>query len=472
LDLRNRFLSYIESNRLFTKNDRLLIALSGGLDSVVLVHLCHSAGFSFAIAHCNFGLRAAESDGDALFAQQLAVHLAVPYFEKKFDTKAYAADHKLSIQEAARDLRYAWFRELLHQQWNAETSSKAPHFQNPQNLPQTFLLTAHHADDSIETLLINFFKGTGIAGLHGIRPKNGNIVRPLLFAHRATLEDYAREQGLQWREDSSNADPKYTRNAIRNELLPVLEKIFPSVRQNLAANVTRFAEVEKIYRNTVELQLSKLVELQGEEARVPVRKLKKAEPLDTLLWELVQPFHFTPAQVPGLRALLDSSPGRYVTSSTHQAVRHGAWMVFAPLNATDTTLHIIDKEDDSVAFNGQLLELKKLPAVPDPIPADADLAFIDAAALDYPLILRRWKAGDYFYPLGMRKKKKLARFLIDSKLSKVQKENVWVLESHKRIVWVLGRRIDDRFRITPATRRVIQLRVRPLSGPQSASPGI
>jgi tRNA(Ile)-lysidine synthase len=465
LDLLSEFQSFIEKERLFTRGARLLLAVSGGLDSVVLTHLCSRAGYRFAIVHCHFGLRGAESDGDALFVKELAATYGVPFFEKRFDTKAYAAENKLSIQEAARDLRYAWFRELLGQEWNTETFQN---HQNPQNLPGTFLLTAHHADDSIETLLINFLKGTGMAGLHGIRPKKGAIVRPLLFAHRIELEAYAREQGLSWREDSSNAETKYTRNAIRHELLPLLERLFPQVRQNLAANIVRFSEAEAIYRRTVEIQLAALCERQGAEVRVPVRKLKKALPLDTLLWELAQPFGFTPAQVPGLRGLLDSAPGRYMTSPTHQAVRHGAWLLFAPLQQGEHSLRVIEKNETSALFGGRLLELELFNAVPTEIPVQPDMALLDAGALDFPLVLRPWKAGDYFYPLGMRKKKKLARFLIDSKLSKVQKEDVWVLESHKRIVWIVGRRIDDRFKITAATRKVLRLQV---SAPVNAGSG-
>ncbi|TCJ16544.1 tRNA lysidine(34) synthetase TilS [Flaviaesturariibacter flavus] len=458
MDLFSRFIEYIKDEELFGSKDRLLLAVSGGLDSVVLTHLCRRAGFPVTLAHCNFGLRGGESDGDATFVRQLAETLGLPYFEKSFPTQAYALEQKLSIQEAARELRYTWFEELRLQLEEAGTG-------------RAYLLTAHHLDDSIETLLINFFKGTGIAGLHGIRPKNGKLVRPLLFASRAELEAWAHAQGLRWREDRSNQDPKYTRNAVRLELLPAIERVFPGARANLAANIGRFAEVEQLYRASVDLRIRKMTRVSGAELRVPVRQLLKAEAVDTLLWELARPFGFKPGQVPGLRALLQSAPGRYLASGTHQAVRHGAWLLFAPLGVPDNTVFVIDKTEERVLFGTQLLQMQVLPAAPAVLPADPQLALLDAATLDYPLVLRRWKPGDYFYPLGMRKKKKVARFLIDSKLSKTQKEQVWVLESHKRIVWVVGHRIDDRFKITAHTRKAISVRVGPLSGPPNDAPG-
>jgi len=480
VDLLPDFLKFIDGQQLFQPKQRLLLAVSGGLDSMVLVDLCRRAGIDFGIAHCHFGLRGAESDGDAAFVHERAKELKVPVFIRSFDTRAYMAEHSVSVQVAARELRYAWFRELAAAVWeevdgewaavsgepsaidSTDKAARPSPFTAP---PQpTCILTAHHRDDHIETVLINFFRGTGIAGMHGIRAKQENLVRPLLFASREQLHTYAVEQNLSWREDSSNTETKYLRNALRLEVLPAMEKVFPGVRKALHENAQRFAEVEQLYRKAVEEQLLRLQERRGQEVRIPVRRLRKATPLDTLIWELMRPYGFGTAQTAGLRALLDSPSGRYLQSATHRVVRHGAWLLVAPLTATDTSVYVLDeKEQGSISFGNHLLEWRQVNK-PEHISADASMALLDARLVDFPLILRRWKPGDYFYPLGMRKKKKLARFFIDSKLSKLQKEEIWVLESHKRIVWIAGHRIDDRFKMTPPTRRVLELRLRPLNG--------
>ncbi|RYD94798.1 MAG: tRNA lysidine(34) synthetase TilS, partial [Sphingobacteriales bacterium] len=378
--------------------------------------------------------------------------------------------HKVSIQVAARELRYAWFEELLQQDWPSLTPHGSPLTLLYSPNTGSRLLTAHHRDDAIETVLLNFFKGTGISGLTGIPAENGRVLRPLLFASREQLESRAREKGLSWREDSSNSETKYTRNALRHEVLPLLEKLFPQVRQNLARNMTRFAGVEAVYRSSVELQLSKMLEWNGAEARLPVRKALKTPVVDTLLFELARPFGFTPAQTEGLHRLLESEPGRYIDSRTHRALRHGAWLLFSPLQQEPATIYVLEKGVTERLVAGRLLTVTELPAPPDTLPADPSVALLDACHIQYPLLLRRWKAGDYFYPLGMRKKKKLARFFIDAKLSKSAKEDVWVIESHKRIVWVAGLRIDDRFKITTGTRKVLRLDLGPATGSGNSAP--
>ncbi|RYY94826.1 MAG: tRNA lysidine(34) synthetase TilS [Chitinophagaceae bacterium] len=440
MDLLPAFLSYARQKQLFTPADRLLVAVSGGLDSVVLAQLCRRAGISFAIAHANFGLRGAESDGDAQFVSALAASWSLPYFEQRFHTEAYAAEHKVSTQVAARDLRYAWFRELSAGPWRGAR-----------------IATAHHADDNAETLLLNFCRGTGIAGLHGIAPKTGNLVRPLLFATRAEIAAYAGEQGIEWRQDSSNDTDDYTRNYFRHRVLPAIEAVFPQVRKNLANNAARFSEAETLYRDAVEAALGKLGERRGAELHVPVKRLLRLRPLETLLYELARPYGFSPAQTGELLRLLHSDSGRYVASGSHRALRYGHWLIFAPLAVPDNSVHVLTRDLPAVTAGDGLLEWKLLHEVPDPLPNDPAVALLDAAHVDFPLVLRRWRAGDYFYPLGMQKKKKLARFFIDTKLSRIGRESAWVLESHKRIVWVVGQRIDDRFKVGPSTRRVLQI---------------
>lgn len=460
MDLLKQFLEHIQRSGWQLQQQRLLVAVSGGLDSVVLAHLCKAAGFSFAIAHCNFQLRGPESDEEEQFVRHLAQELDVVCFVRKFNTAAYAAEHKQSNQVAARELRYAWFDDVLHQEWLPGSSF---------TLRNSRLLTAHHRDDSIETLLLNFLKGTGVAGLQGIPAENGRVLRPLLFAGRAELRQWAEARGLAWRDDSSNNETKYTRNALRHEVLPVLERIFPQVRQNLASNLRRFAGLQELYRASVDLQVKKLLDQSSGEARVPVRKLLQATASETILFEMARLFGFTPAQTDGLLRLLQSPPGRYIDSATHRAIRYGHWLHFAPLQPSDKGLRVLDRNERQVLLGTTVLRWEE-GTVPVQFPDNPSIACLDAAAVAFPLIVRRWKEGDYFYPLGMRKKKKLARFFIDSKVPRHQREQLWVVESHKRIVWVAGLRIDDRFKVTPATRRVLRLELSAASDNDSPAP--
>ncbi|GAB4092076.1 tRNA lysidine(34) synthetase [Flaviaesturariibacter terrae] len=461
MDLLSGFRNYIGQQHWDLVNKRCIVAVSGGLDSVVLAHLCREAGFDFAIAHCNFQLRGAESDGDAAFVRELATTLHVPYFEKRFDTNAYAETNKVSIQVAARELRYRWFDELLHQE--------GPH-DSRFTIHDSRILTAHHRDDSIETLLHHFFRGTGIAGLQGIPPQNGRVVRPLLFAGRDEIRAWAEAHSIRWREDSSNASTKYTRNALRQQLLPLLETIYPQLRQNLTGNIERFREAEQLYRAAIDAQLHKLVEVKDGITRVPLRKLLAATPLQTVLYELARPFGFTTGQTEGLRRLLESEPGRFIDSATHRALRYGAWLLFAPLQGGADTVYILSKGEEGLLLDDHLLSVDTLPAPPAVIPNDPAVALLDARHIQYPLVVRRWKAGDYFYPLGMRKKKKLARFFIDSKVPRMLRDRLWVVESHKKIIWIAGFRIDDRFKVTGATRTILQLRLAPTAASGSPSP--
>jgi tRNA(Ile)-lysidine synthase len=364
---------------------------------------------------------------------------------KHFDTMAYAEQQKVSVQVAARDLRYAWFEEATRHSPLA-----------------TRILTAHHLDDNVETLLMKFFKGTGVAGLHGILPKQGKLVRPLLFARKEELLQFAQQHQLQWVEDSSNAQDKYARNYLRHQVIPSLQQLYPEVVTNLADNIDRFREVEVLYQQAVEGHRKKLLEYKGEEIHIPVLKLRKAEPLHTLVYEIAKPYGFSPAQVPDIVRLLDSGSGRYVGSVSHRIIRNRNWLIIAPV-ATEVAKHILIEEKDTlIPFAMGSLQFTRLSIASSPLTTHHSIACIDSKHIHFPLLLRPWKAGDYFYPLGMQKKKKLARFLTDLKLSKTAKEQVWVMESQKRIVWVVGMRIDDRFKITDATANVLQVELKPL----------
>jgi tRNA(Ile)-lysidine synthase len=367
---------------------------------------------------------------------------------KHFDTAAYAAEGKVSIQVAARELRYGWFGELT----------------------PDYIVTAHHLDDNVETVLMKFFKGTGVAGLRGILPKQGKIVRPLLFARKDELVEFATAHQLSWVEDSSNAQDKYARNYLRHQVVPLLQGLYPEVINNLSDNIARFRDVEVLYQQAIGVHMKKLLEFKGNEVHIPVLKLKKAAPLPTLVYELAKPYGFSAAQTQEIIHLLDSESGRYVASASHRIIRNRNWLIIAPVAAEAAKHVIIEEADRVVLFGAGSLKLELRASSFEPRAFSDNIAFIDMRELHYPLLLRPWKAGDYFYPLGMKKKKKVARFLIDQKLSKTAKENVWVLECNKRIVWIVGMRIDDRFKITDTTQTVIKIEFTP--GANSFSPAL
>lgn len=444
MDLQNKFILAMEGLVPGFRKQRWLLAVSGGLDSVVLADLCNRSGLDFSIAHCNFQLRGEESNRDAAFVEKLAGQYQRPFLLKNMETEAYAAGQHCSIQVAARELRYNWFRELL-------TLSKNDPF------PFAGLLTAHHADDNIETVAMNFFRGTGLAGLRGMQPVTGDLLRPLLAFRRTDLEEFAADHQLQWVEDSSNSKDAYTRNYFRNQLLPAIEKVYPGTAQRLQDSIPRYAEAEQLYQQALAIHKKKLLNRQGNSVQIPVEALRKTVPLTTIAWEIFHEYGFTAAQVPELLSLLDSSTGKSVASATHQVIRNRRWLLIAPIGEPDTAIYTVDVLPESIQCPSFSFSAG-LGMVPGSLKQeDPSVAYVDAAAVKLPMLLRRWKAGDYFYPLGMKKKKKIARFLIDQKLSKAAKENVWVLLSGDKIVWVCGLRVDERVKVLPSTKSAVRL---------------
>lgn len=433
-----RYRAFVEKEKIFSKEHALLLAVSGGLDSSVLLHLCAASGYTVELAHCNFGLRGVESERDEAFVKELSSMYGLDLHVKCFDTQAYATQHAISVQEAARDLRYAWFRQLLRER----------------SLHR--IVTAHHADDNVETSLMNLFKGTGITGLRGMLPLSGDLARPLLFATREEIGSYAVSHGIAHVEDSSNLSADYTRNHFRLNVLPLIRDVYPSAPANLRGNLQRFREAEILYREAVDRRIRKLVRQHGDELHVPVEALRHTRPRQTMLFELFHPYGFSPGQLSEIDKLLDSASGSSLHSATHRLIRNRNWLILTRHDLPDQSLVIIPEGIKEVEFQGGRLRISPY----DPkegIIRDASIALVDAGQLSYPLMLRRWRPGDYFYPLGMRKKKKLARFFIDEKLSRTEKEKVWVIESGKRIIWVVGMRIDERFRILPSTRLALRI---------------
>ena len=434
------FNQYFREKGIDPKASQFIVAISGGVDSIVLADLCKRSGFHFTLAHCNFRLRNEESERDEAFVRAFAQKLEVPLEVKHFDTSQFAQENKLSIQEAARALRYQWFDKL-------------------KNIGLfDFILLAHHADDNIETVLMNFFRGTGLKGLTAIpggSKKEKRLLRPLLNVRRKAIIEYAHDQGLTWVEDSSNSSLKYTRNYFRHELIPSVQKVFPQVEDNLLNNIERFTKINNLYQQMVTELKEKICEKKVNEIRIPIKKLEKY--LDTsLIYDIIKDYGFGEKQVPDVQKLMNAASGRFIENENFQVIRHRNWLIIArKTSATD--IIAIDKDQQLVRFPGGILEFNIILAGKVKMEGGANTAILDAKNIEYPLVLRKWKTGDYFYPLGMTKKKKLSRFFIDQKLSRNIKENTWILESGNRILWVVGMRIDERFKIIPSTRDVVRI---------------
>ncbi|MEI9943284.1 MAG: tRNA lysidine(34) synthetase TilS [Chitinophagaceae bacterium] len=440
------FVNNIKKANLFSPKDKLIIAVSGGIDSIVLCELCYQSKFDFSIAHCNFQLRGEESERDEKFVKELGEKYSVEVFIKRFDTEKYAAENKLSIQEAARELRYSWFEELITNKQLAIGNEKS------------WLLTAHHSDDNTETVLMNFFRGTGLHGLTGMPVKTAYIRRPLLNFSREDIVYFAKENNLPFVEDSSNSSTKYTRNFFRHEIIPAISKKYPQVKENLKDNIKRFKEIESLYQFSVGAIKKKLCKKKGKEVHIPVKQLMLFNN-KALIYEIISEYGFSEGQVDEVIKLSESESGRYIqsTNNNFHIIKHRHWFIISPALPQQSENIIIEKEMVNVQLPTGSLQFSFVSPVKGQQSTANYIATLDAKEITFPLLLRKWKTGDYFYPLGMTKKKKLARFFIDQKLSKTEKEKVWVIEMNKKIIWVVGHRIDERFKITDQTKEILKI---------------
>ncbi len=434
--------------------DYILLAASGGLDSTALAHLFKMHQIPFVLCHMNFQLRGDESIRDENFVRTLGIQLGVKVLVKKVDTKQFAASHKLSTQEAARELRYNWFAEILQEFYKNE------YVQLGNFLHAKFVATAHHADDSIETVLMHFFRGTGIDGLKGIPALNlaKKIIRPLLPFSRAQLASFTTMNQIEYITDSSNATNDYTRNYFRNTLIPQLQEVFPSVKDNLLHNMTRIGEVAELYKQAVTKHLNSLTEYRGHEVHIPILKLLNVNPLHTIIWELIKPFGFSAAQVNEVIKLSTAVNGSSINAPKYRIIKSNAWLIIAPMASLDANWVVINGEG-LIEFNGGKLQIQLINK-PNKIVAQPNFEWLDAHKIKFPLLLRKWKQSDYFYPLGLTKKKKLSKFFSDCKLNKIQKEEAWVLEMDKKIIYVLGYRIDNRFKYSDTSTELMQIHYR------------
>ena len=433
--------------------DRFIVAISGGVDSVVLAALCKEASLVVELAHCNFQLRSAESDRDEALVRKLASDWKLPLHVNKVDLASYASARKLSIQEAARQYRYEWFKELAGERAATKTSK----------VSSSWILTAHHADDNAETVAMHFFRGTGLAGLKGIPPAQGRILRPLLSLWRKDIVELAAAKKLPFAEDSSNASEKYTRNYFRHSILPAIEKVFPTVKENLVSSIERFTDIEALYRLGVDRLRKSLLIKKGKEYKISVRGLQQYTG-QALLFELFSAYGFSTGQLTEIQKLLLATTGSQLAAAdgTYRLIKNRDFLLLTSIETSSPLVQVIDSPVSSFSFEKGTLSFTHFLYLGQKIPATASLAWLDAKHVTYPLLLRPWRAGDYFYPLGMRKKKKLSRFFIDEKLSLSEKGNTWVLESKGKILWVIGKRIDDRAKVSSKTRQVISIQFSPV----------
>jgi len=437
--VQNKLIHFIEKEQLFNSKSKLIVTVSGGVDSMVLLLLLHQLKFPLAVAHCNFKLRDTAADDDELFVKKAANKLNLPFYSTSFETATYAKTNGISTQMAARDLRYNWFEELR------------------KKYEYELIATAHHQDDNLETILLNLVKGTALRGLSGIAPKNGKVVRPLLPFTKNEILEYAETNKVKWQEDVSNASNKYERNKIRLEVIPTLKEMNPKLLENLYKNTGYLRDTEHIYANGLKHHFKNWLVKRGAEVYIPILKILKTKGYATVLYEYLHPFGFNATQVEQIIESFDAQAGKQFLTTTHQLIKDRTFLILSPITNESKSLHLIDiKQTELQVSNGTFtmqLDRFKEPMLPenfkDYLPKTESEAKLQYNKIAFPIRLRRWQKGDFFYPFGMkRKKKKLSDFFSNLKLSILEKEKVWILEDDKkRIMWVVGYRIDDRFAI-------------------------
>lgn len=434
----SRFLDFAKRHNLFNMDDTVLLAVSGGRDSVFMAKLFKKAGINFAIAHCNFQLRNSESDGDEQFVRDLAVMLEVPLHVTHFDTPGDAASKGISIQMVARELRYEWFSQLCIQH------------------NYSAVAVAHHQSDNTETLLLNLTRGTGIAGLHGIRPKRDHIIRPLLFLNREEIDHIVNQSDMPYREDSSNSSAKYARNKIRLKVVPQLRQINPSLDETFCNNSERLWELEQFLKRSVKALKNDLFNPQPNgEIHITVSALKTLYPRKLLLFELFRDFNFQENVLDDLSKSWDHQTGKQFLSSSHILLLDREKLILRTRTSDIADEWFIDKDCDTLRTSFFTLHTVLHDAQDVNIIAENSRAWLDEELLVYPLTLRRWKHGDVFIPFGMRGKKKVSDFLISRKVALLHKNEVMVIENgNGHLLWVVGYRSDDRYKITAQTKKV------------------
>ncbi|MCC9138076.1 tRNA lysidine(34) synthetase TilS [Pontibacter silvestris] len=431
--------SFIQLHQLCLPDTKILAAVSGGIDSVVLCEVLHQLKYNFAIAHCNFGLRAEDAEADQLFVKKLAKQYDVPFFTENFNTRTFAEQEKLSIQMAARTLRYHWFEQVRRQEG------------------YDYIATAHHSNDTSETILLNLTKGTGIAGLHGIPPKNGHIIRPMLSVSKDDIYDFVTSNRLAWREDSSNETTKYQRNKIRHNVIPVLKEINPNLEETIQQTAERVSQAESIVAAYISQLGQQAVREKDSTIYVDLQPLHKATGLPVVLYELLRPYNFSYAVVLELTEALGGLSGKQFDSPTHTLVKDREQLVVTSKNLNSFGSILINEGQAEAEADNLHFTLRWIDADKYKLNTKPSVAALDADQLKFPLKLRAWQEGDWFVPLGMNGKKKLSDFLIDKKIPTNLKQQTMVLVSDQSIAWIVGQRLDNRFKVTDKTQRVVEI---------------
>lgn len=433
------FQNHIKSNQLFQPTDKILLAVSGGKDSIAMLHLFVAAKFNIGVAHCNFQLRDKAADEDELFVQQTCQQLNIPFHSIRFDTAEYAEKHKISTQMAARELRYNWFEEI-----------KTTHHYH-------FIATAHHQNDVAETMLINLTKGSGLSGLHGIKAKNNNVIRPLLCFTSDEIQQYIKNNNIVFREDQSNASVKYVRNKIRHEVLPKLAEINPNIIDTLNETAKHLLATENILDQKIEEEKKHCFTTENELVKINIKQLRELSPLTTYLYYFLSPYHFNFDDCEQIALSLNGNSGKQFFSTTHQLIKDRDFLLLTPKTEKQPEPIIIHTINDfsksPINIKLELIENKNIT-----FKTAKNIAYLNADKIDFPLRFRKWKEGDNFTPFGMKGKKKLSDYFIDEKFSLPEKEATWLLtDKNDNIIWVVNFRTDNDFKVNSTTKTILLL---------------
>lgn len=435
-----QFKEHVENNFAELLGHPLLLAVSGGIDSIVLVHLCHRLGLDITIAHCNFHLRGEDSNGDQKFVEEFGTQLGIPVFVAEFDTEQYAEKHKVSIQIAARELRYTWFKELADQEG------------------KTYLLTAHHLDDSMETFLINLSRGTGIEGLLGIPARNGYIRRPLLPFTREDIVNYEQENQIGWREDITNSQTKYLRNKIRKNILPLLKDTSAQFSQSFMQTMEYLQQSVDLSEDASKYYYSQVATEKGDgELSIDLEKLKVLSNPKAYLYKWLSPLGFTAWQ--DIVELVEATSGKMVYSPTHVLLKNRGEFIVKPRSVEEENKEQIYYLENKQTLT-QPLTISTTPYEEKELITDTSIIYVDGDLLEFPLIIRKYRSGDKFIPFGMHGTKKVSKFFKDEKFSQFDKENTWLLCTNEKIVWVIGSRMDERFKVKYTTINIIKIQIK------------
>ncbi|EKT3956861.1 tRNA lysidine(34) synthetase TilS [Flavobacterium psychrophilum] len=425
--------NHLTKNLPFLKEKKLLLATSGGIDSMVMLHLFQKLNYNIAIAHCNFQLRGLESFSDQQFVQEYASKNKIPAFVTHFDTENFAKDYKLSTQIAARELRYNWFYELL------ETENF------------DFILTAHHADDNLETFIINLTRGTGLDGLTGIPEQNEQIIRPLLPFSRSEIEEYTKENSIQWREDSSNASDKYLRNKIRHDLIPILKVLNPNFLDSFLKTQNYLQEAQVMIEDATIMIYQQVAKEDNEIISFDLKKLTQLPNYKSYLYQWLREYDFTAWE--DIYNLVESQSGKQIFSKKYRLLKDRDFLILSLIKELENEAYFIktNQKEVKIPLNFSICKVNDISSPKNTI------IFVDEDKLQFPLTIRKRNEGDSFYPSGMKGKKKLSKYFKDEKMSLIEKENTWLLCSKNKIVWVIGKRADQQFVANKTTQNIIKL---------------